>query len=415
MIFSIIQLDMLGVSIFKLSQDLPDAATSLFGRTLSIMQSQLEKRLRDYVQGTLKGTCWPSLGHLLLLQLMGSIYATTDFRNSIVTAMSMFLCQCLTQCPIASLQDASHAILACAILMGYTAEVKRLVPEVITVVASLLTVYGPASANILPKWTKIVHSEPLTKWVVESNRRGVTLRSSADLGSQWADLRWEYFSDVVGATAGSKDSAFHSIVELYPHASLAVFHALAVLVRDCHRRYSGISCYSELMAPVRNAMDSVVSTVFPQELKVSFDQLKQSIIDTSVSSSSGRQPLMWRGKVTKAIESLAPRYEVNYSMKKDLDPDHARVQVKQLQRQVKREQKAAMRELRRDSDFLGQEVYKVQQAALQKKRSERNANYAWMEQEQGVVNEQVRKGGEMLRGGGSGPTKPLKRVKRGKQ
>lgn len=45
------QLDFLCTAIFKLGQDVADACPLLWGRTLKLMQSQLQKRLRDFVQG----------------------------------------------------------------------------------------------------------------------------------------------------------------------------------------------------------------------------------------------------------------------------------------------------------------------------------------------------------------------------
>ena len=395
---------------------MPEAATALFGRTIKIFHSQLEKRLRDYVQGTLRTTCWPSLGQLLLLQFLGSLYSVTDFRNSIVISITMFLCQCLAQCPIASLQDASHATLCCSILLGYTTETKRFIPEVVTTVCTLLSIYTPASANPLRNWIKTISSESLRKWVVESNRHAAVSLESKLVGTAWSNLRWEYFSDAVGSRVfTAKDNSINEIIELYPYASLALFHLLAVMVRDCHKRFSGVPCYSEIMGPVSAVLDSVVTSVFPTELQSSLDKLCKSVEDGIVSCRSSRKPLMWREKKVVAIQSLAPRYEVNYNMKKDLDVDRGRVQLKQLKRQVKREHKAAMRELRRDSDFLSQEAYKSKQAIFEQKKAERHANFAWMEQEQDIINQQVRKGGEMLRGGGSGATKPLLRAKRSKR
>jgi len=45
------QLDFLSKTIFKVCQDVPDACGPLWGRTLKIFQSQLQKRLRDFVLG----------------------------------------------------------------------------------------------------------------------------------------------------------------------------------------------------------------------------------------------------------------------------------------------------------------------------------------------------------------------------
>ena len=76
------QLDFLCTAIYRLSQDLPDASPLLWGRTLKFMHGQLQKRLRDFVQGERYESCWPSLGHLLMLRLVGHVFAVTDFEVS---------------------------------------------------------------------------------------------------------------------------------------------------------------------------------------------------------------------------------------------------------------------------------------------------------------------------------------------
>lgn len=73
------QLDYLCTVIFKLGQDLPDAFPLLWIRTIKLMHNQLEKRLRDFVQGH-REACWPSLGQLLLLKLAGHVFSVTDLR-----------------------------------------------------------------------------------------------------------------------------------------------------------------------------------------------------------------------------------------------------------------------------------------------------------------------------------------------
>ena len=73
------QLDYLCAAIFKLGQDVPDACPLLWVRTIKLMHNQLEKRLRDFVQGN-RESCWPSLGQLLLLKLSGHVFSITDFR-----------------------------------------------------------------------------------------------------------------------------------------------------------------------------------------------------------------------------------------------------------------------------------------------------------------------------------------------
>lgn len=118
------QLDHLTVTLFKLSHDIFDICGSLWGKRIKIFQSQLQKRLRDYAQGKVSHfvvivpwmlsvtsgvirTPWPSLGQLLFFQMVSKIFSTSDYRHIIVESACLFLCQCLSQCPVNSIPDLS--------------------------------------------------------------------------------------------------------------------------------------------------------------------------------------------------------------------------------------------------------------------------------------------------------------------
>ena len=96
-------------------------------------------------------------------------------------------------------------------------------------------------------------------------------------------------------------------------------------------------------------------------------------------------------------------------MKKDREEDGDRAKMKQLQRQLKRETKAAQRELRRDAEFLDRETYKEKGEQEESRKRERGKNFAFMEEQAATINMQVRMGGGVLKGGGSGVGKPLAR------
>lgn len=116
---------------------------------------------------------------------------------------------------------------------------------------------------------------------------------------------------------------------------------------------------------------------------------------------STRDPLRWKKNMVTSLEMVAPKFQLDYTFRKNADLDSEQAKMKGLQRQLKREQKAAVRELRRDSDFLDAERFAERTAAAHKKRNERAANYAFMEQQQATLNQQVRKGHGLMKGGGS--------------
>lgn len=74
---------------------------------------------------------------------------------------------------------------------------------------------------------------------------------------------------------------------------------------------------------------------------------------------------------------------------------------KSLVRKIKREKKAAMRELRKDSEFIDQQRFKESSAARQRQKALLKKTTAEFTQEVGTYRLHVKKGGELLKGGGS--------------
>jgi nucleolar protein 14 len=105
--------------------------------------------------------------------------------------------------------------------------------------------------------------------------------------------------------------------------------------------------------------------------------------------------------------SLAPRFDESYAgVKRSLTEKE---EQRRLAKAVKREEKGAARELKRDSEFLArvrdEEKDKVKEAA----KSVRVKNFGWMEEQQATLNLQVRKG-RGLAGGGSSIKKSVAAV-----
>ena len=72
-----------------------------------------------------------------------------------------------------------------------------------------------------------------------------------------------------------------------------------------------------------------------------------------------------------------------------------------LLKALKREQKGAARELRRDAEYLARARDDERDRVSGAKQEERHKNFAWLQDQQASLNQQVRKGGAMVTGGGS--------------
>jgi len=91
-----------------------------------------------------------------------------------------------------------------------------------------------------------------------------------------------------------------------------------------------------------------------------------------------------------------------YNMSKDKGKSELQAEHDRHRREYKREHKAAMRELRLDNAFIEQERRKAKTETDNKAKEKRHKNFAWLEQEQATMNQQVRMGGSLLSGGGIG-------------
>ena len=409
------QLDSLCAAIYRLSQDLPDASPVLWGRTLKVLHGQLQKRLRDFVQGECE-SCWPSLGQLLLMRALGHVFAVTDFQHALVGPASLFLCQCLTQCPVRTSADVAHGLLACSVLAGYTRETRRIVPEMLEFVRSVTVLFSTAASS----------SSRIATAAKGSREAAVAATLAApqktfDLGSHHAlaGMRAAATAAATAATSTAPTSATiswaaFSDAPLDAGTAAAILRTAQTLASELATRHADVAAFPELFAPLNFALRALRpqdAPALPAALQRSHADLQETIRQQAARCSETRPPLQWRKQAKVAIEAKNPKFQADYTFKKDRDPDESRAKLKQLTRQSKRETKAAMRELRRDSEFVDQLQFTEQTEKREKLRAERHKNFAWMEQEAATINLQVRKGGGLMKGGGSGVAKKA-RVKR---
>ena len=217
-------------------------------------------------------------------------------------------------------------------------------------------------------------------------------------------ISWESFGKEKSSNLGLKSG-------LWASSYLSVAQILVGKLIDMHKN---VTAFPELFVPIL----SVFRTLRPQDkpsvlvnIQKTHVDLIELIMKISNEIKSSRQALQWRKSVKTSIEVKNPKFQADYTFKKDLDPDENRAKLKQLTRQSKRETKAAMRELRRDSDFIDQLSYAEQNEKKDKLKAERVKNFGWMEEQQASINMQVRKGGELVTGGGSAIARKA-RVKR---
>ena len=402
------QLDVLTQTLYEIAQESPDMAGAVWSRRLGFFENSHAKRLRDAElsrdDGEDEFTAWPSTGVILSLRALGHIFPVTDKRHYVVTPAILLLGQMISQTPLLSRKDLVLGTMCCGLLIEYTREAKRIVPEAHAFLASLIRLFAPNG--------KRRQSFPMPTFQAaaclasfESLRAAVSANS--DLGGFAPQLSLE--SESMGCDdmpAALLFAALHlvetSVNNLAGSVSASEVEAFAEITES-------ILALNESKC---NSSSMTNKSTFPLPLLLR-SKISSVARTLTASVTNGRSPLQRRETLKSAtmIKSLAPRLEnpERYSLSKDKGKNPTQAAADRARREYKREHKAVSRELQLDGTAMEQERRRIQEKRDTAAKAKRQKAFAWLEQEQGVMNQQVRQGGGLLKGGGMGAAKATAR------
>lgn len=400
------QLNSLTMTLYQMAQDSPNCAGAVWGRRLGIFQKAHAKRLRDseLVTSTEDDddeesfTAWHSTGTLLLLRAMGHIFPVTDLRHSVVTPSIILLGQSIAQTPVGSLDDICRGLSCCSLMMEYCKDATRLPSEALSFLAGTMRLFShdlerSAKGNPLPSLQVAI------KWKEIRN-----LRKNVVKYAKTQDDKDELELPKMSLERGSQKPST---------MSAAIFGTVLCLMEAFVVSYSKTSIESEVFEPMVLSilsLNDTTTTTQKDSLPQALTKLVAktgNLISSQTQFGKSRPPLTRRKSARSAevsIQSFAPRMEDpnKYVMSRDKGKTQVQAERDRIRREYRREHKAAARELRLDAAYIENERRKEKKSIDDKARAKRNKNYSWLEQEQATINQQVRKGGGLLKGGGTG-------------
>lgn len=407
------QLDSLTITLYQMAQESPDCAASVWSRRLGFLHKAHGKRLRDSefvrdddIEEENDGsnfTAWPSTGAILFLRVIGHIFPVTDKKHPIVTPTILFLGQILTTTPIISKYDMVAGLMCCGILIEYTREAKRVVPEVNAFLASTIRLF---SSNRNER-TNLVHYTLPSLGAASNDDTFASLREEASKYKGSEDEGEEMTSPLLSLEKAKIQCENDTSAALLATA----LHFAEVSVQNLGGSLS--SAEKEAFAEITES----ILCLEPKSKLYPLPKVLRSKVASVVTSLEAvcmfdkpRTPLQRRSAPSKrgvAIKSLAPRLEnpEKFSLSKDKGKNASQSAADRTRREYKREHKAVARELRLDGAFIENERRSEEQKKADAARAKRHRAFAWLEGEQGIMNQQVRQGGGLLQGGGTGAAK----------
>ncbi|KIY03316.1 uncharacterized protein Z520_00006 [Fonsecaea multimorphosa CBS 102226] len=277
-----------------------------------------------------------SPGDLIILTGISTIFPTSDHFHSVVTPATLTIGRYLGQSSIQSLRDLSTGAYCCSLALRYQRLAKRYVPEVVTYITNALATLSPS---------------PLSEQDEDGNPLNVPIRLPA------TPLRLKSTSAAVSEKLSFKDFIMNRTEDYGSSQGVALLHAFIRLTTQAASLWSHKSSFPELARPFVHALThlSHQHKKLPSQTLTLNNTNLSALLTLQSASIKSRLPLLLHNHRPLAIKTSLPSFIENYNPDRHYDPDRQRAELSKLKAEHKKERKGAMRELRKDANFVARQ------------------------------------------------------------
>lgn len=287
------------------------------------------------------------VGDLYVLTAIGSMFPTSDHFHQVATPAMLSMGRFLGQKIPSNLADYATGTYLCIQSLHYQKLAKRYVPEVINF--SLNTICALAPEKPKRKLGLFPIHEPST-----------TIRTK---GAKTTTIRKLSCNDCRA-----------SQTELSEERKVAVLSTNISLLMAASEIWAGKPSFFETFEPALRTLQFLTSKSnrqhLPDALLHDAEKVAAHLSRALKVATLSRRPLELHHHKPLAIKTFIPKFEDGFDPEKHYDPDRERAEMAKLRAEHKKERKGAMRELRKDANFMAREklrLKKEKDAAYEKK------------------------------------------------
>lgn len=280
-------------------------------------------------------------GDLILLTAVGTIFPTSDHFHQVVTPAMLTMARYLGQRVPQNLSHYATGTYLSILAISYQSMAKRYVPEVMNFSLNTLCALAPVAA-----------SRQLGNFPLHNPAAGIRTEAAGK-----AKLRKLNLSDLLDEEL--KPSQEKELKVAIVDTTLKALAAAA-------DTWTGKSAFLETFKPVFDALKHLNSksckSQLPSGLVDRVEKLQAKFERMLKVAQLSRRNLELHHHRPLAIKTYIPKFEETYDPDKHYDPDRERAEVAKLKKELKQERKGAMRELRKDANFMAREKLRVKKA-----------------------------------------------------
>ncbi|NXO81553.1 NOP14 protein, partial [Sitta europaea] len=320
-------IDKLVLPLYNLCQMFPEAASDSIKFILRDAAHDLEEVIE--VKGR---AAFPGLDTLIYLKIVSLLFPTSDFWHPVVTPAFIYMSQLLTKCHITTLQDVIKGLFICCLFVEYVSLSRRFVPELINFLLGVLHISLPK--NQAQGYT-VVH--PFTP--VGKNLELLLVCDKEDLKS------WEKQNVPLSIVTRLKETSRTEI----NHTRLSCLALCFDLIKKCAALYESLPSFHEIMHPVRILLTQCVPVNDYPEKMLEWYHSALKELENKVKHYT---PLICEKKKPVPLKQYTPKIVKVLEFGRKQAGSKKEQERKQLIQRHKRELKGAIREIRKDNQYL---------------------------------------------------------------
>ncbi|XP_026959662.1 nucleolar protein 14 [Sagmatias obliquidens] len=332
------------VQLYNLCQMFPEAASSAVKFVLRDAMHDMEGMVE-----TTGRAAFPGLDVLVYLKIAGMLFPTSDFRHPVVTPALLCLSQLLTKCPIQSLQDVVKGLFVCCVFLDYVSLSQRFIPELINFLVGILYIATP---NKQSQGYTLVHPFRAlgknSELLLVSDEEAMTTWHRRSLPLQWA-----------GRLKAQTETEAN-------HTRLSCLAVCLALVQRCVTVYGTLPSFHDIVQPLRALlMEHLAARSCPPELQ----ELSRSILTEMEKQPKHYRPLVCEKSKPVPLKLFTPRLVKVLEFGKKQGCTKEEQERKRLIHKHRREFKGAVREIRKDNQFLARmQLSEIMERDAERKR-----------------------------------------------
>ncbi|NXL13721.1 NOP14 protein, partial [Setophaga kirtlandii] len=320
-------IDKLVLPLYNLCQMFPEAASDSVRFILRDAAHDLEEVIEVKGRATL-----PGLDTLIYLKIVSLLFPTSDFWHPVVTPAFMYMSQLLTKCRITTLQDVIKGLFICCLFLEYVSLSRRFVPELINFLLGVLHISLPKSQA---QGYTVVH--PFTP--VGKNLELLLVCDKEDLES------WEKQNVPLSIVTRLKEASPTEI----NHTRLSCLALCFDLIKKCAALYESLPSFHEIMHPVRILLTKHMPVnEYPEKMQ----EWYHSALKELENKVKHYTPLICEKKKPVPLKQYTPKIVKVLEFGRKQAGSKKEQERKQLIQRHKRELKGAIREIRKDNQYL---------------------------------------------------------------